>query len=352
MDRLELRELLKKKYHRDVFSEPKVKGAVSSGSILVDIATGIGGFPLGSMIEVFGPFSSGKSLLCLKGIATAQKLLGKPCAYFSLEGIVPDNWLLKLGVDLSLLDRVTKISSGEEAFEIMIEMLKSNMYPLIVVDSLTAMAPKKLLEGNLEDGQAMGLSARMISTALSKINPLLVDSATSLIFVSQVRSNLGGFRVTEDTPSGKALKFYCSQRWRVSQKSGSAIIDKETKQQIGHIVKFKVLKNKLAPPMREAEFDVSYSTGTDNQRLLIKTAKELGIITKGAAGGSVLDTVAYPNQADLAAKLKADFTFERALHERVYALAMADPDQLAQADESSDDVEALINESTNENSDE
>lgn len=278
----EFEAALKKKFGSEAVSYSKDYQTkfYSTGIIELDIASGIGGFPRGRIIEIFGPESSGKSLMALKAVATAQKLYGKPSIYFDLESSTPPDWLQTLGIDLDLLTIIQSDTtlSAQRAFEMMREAVRQNIYAYCILDSVVGMVPKEELDGSIEDN-TVAVRARVMSRGMSVIVPELANSETTIIFINQVRDKVGiMFGDTETTPGGKALKFYAAQRYRVNKKSQSD--RKENGAIVGHTVNVKCRKNKLAPPQRTAEFPVHYTKGVDDVGNLVKTAIDYGVVVK------------------------------------------------------------------------
>ena len=250
---------------------------ISTGSLGLDIALGAGGLPLGRVVEIYGPESSGKTTLTLEVIAQAQKE-GKVCAFVDAEHALDPIYAEKLGVDINEL-LVSQPDTGEQALEIVDMLTRSGAIDVIVVDSVAALTPKAEIEGDMGDSH-MGLQARMLSQAMRKLTGNLKKSNTMLIFINQIRMKIGVmFGNPETTTGGNALKFYASVRLDIRRigavKNGDEIVGNETR--------VKVVKNKIAPPFKQTEFQILYGEGINNLGELIDLGVKNGFVEKAGA---------------------------------------------------------------------
>lgn len=251
--------------------------AISTGSLALDIATGVGGIPKGKIIEIFGPESSGKTTLALHVIAEAQKK-GGIAVFIDAEHALDPKYAQKIGVDVDNL-YISQPDYGEQALEIAESLLRSGAVDVIVIDSVAALVPKDELEGEIGEAH-VGKQARLMAQALRKLKSLAHNANAAVIFINQLREKIGVmFGNPETTPGGRALKFFADMRLDV-RRVGDA---KEGDNKVGSRVRVKVVKNKLAPPFKEAEFDMIYGEGICKLCDLVDTASELGVIKKSGA---------------------------------------------------------------------
>ena len=251
--------------------------AISTGSLGLDLALGIGGLPKGRIIEIYGPESSGKTTLALHVVAEAQKL-GGTCAYIDAEHAMDPSYARKLGVNIDDL-LISQPDTGEQALEIADTLVRSGTLSVLVVDSVAALVPKAELEGDMGDSH-MGLQARLMSQALRKLTATVARSNTLIIFINQIRMKIGVmFGNPETTTGGNALKFYASVR--IDIRRIGAIKDKEDV--IGSQTRVKIVKNKVAPPFKTVDFDIMYGEGISKTGELVDLGVKSGIIEKAGA---------------------------------------------------------------------
>jgi recombination protein RecA len=292
-------------------------GIIQSGSIALDLAMGIGGYPRGRIVEVFGPESSGKTTLALHAIAKAQKT-GGMAAFIDAEHAVDPEYAQKIGVDINNL-LISQPDNGEQALEITEMLIRSGALDIIVIDSVAALVPRAELDGEMGDPH-MGLQARLMSQALRKLAGIISKTKTCLIFINQMRMKIGVmFGNPETTTGGNALKFYSSVRLDI-RKIASL---KEGEEIVGNRTRVKVVKNKVAAPYRIAEFDILYTEGISHEGSLIDMGSDLGVIKKSGAwfsygeerlGQGKENTRRYLKEnPELSAKIEADIRVTRSV---------------------------------------
>lgn len=263
---------------------PKVNiGVIPSGSVGLDYALGVGGFPRGRIVEIFGPESSGKTTLTLHVIAEAQKL-GGICAFIDAEHAMDPEYAKKLGVNINDL-LISQPDNGEQALEITESLVRSGKIDVLVIDSVAALTPRDEIEGDM-GAQHVGKQARLMSQALRKLTAIAARSKTVIIFINQIRMQIGVmFGNPETTPGGKALKFYTSVRIDIRRtaqiKKGDEVVGARTK--------VKVVKNKVAAPFRTTEFDIMYNEGISQEGEMIALGERFGLVSKSGVSYSYGD---------------------------------------------------------------
>ncbi len=315
-------------------AEKLVTEAVPTGSVALDIALGVGGIPKGRITEVYGPESSGKTTLALHLVAESQKT-GGICAYVDAEHALDPEYARKLGVNIDSL-LVSQPSTGEEALEITDGLVRSGAISLVVIDSVAALVPKAEIEGEMGDSH-MGLQARMMSQAMRKLSGSVSKTGCVIIFINQLREKIGVmFGNPETTPGGKALKFYASVRLDIRRVETL----KQGTDMVGNRVKVKVVKNKVAPPFRQAEFDIMFGTGISRSGGILDMAIELGIANKSGSWFTYGDTRIGQGRENAKQYLEERPEIMAEMESRIREIAVGPVESLPAAMEA-DDAEAL-----------
>ena len=292
---------------------------IPSGSITIDQALGIGGYPKGRVIEIFGPESSGKTTLAIHAIAEAQKA-GGIAAFIDAEHAFDSAYAQKLGVDIDEL-LISQPDNGEQALEIADHLIRSSAIDIVVIDSVAALTPKAEIEGEMGESK-MGLQARLMSQALRKLTASISKTRTVCIFINQLRDKIGvGYGNPETTTGGNALKFYASVRIDIRKAS----VIKDGEEQLGARAKVKIVKNKLAPPFRRAEFDIMYGEGISKIGEIIDLGVDLGILKKSGSWFSYGERKIGQGRDSVKELLKSDEALRDEIEAKVRAgLAAAD----------------------------
>jgi recombination protein RecA len=297
---------------------------IPTGSLALDLALGVGGVPRGRVIEIFGPESSGKTTVMLHIIANAQRA-GGVAAFIDAEHALDPNYARKLGVNITEM-LVSQPDSGEEALSICEMLARSNALDVIVIDSVAALVPKAELEGEM--GMAtMGMQARLMSQALRKLTAILNKARTTCLFTNQMREKVGVmFGNPETTPGGKALKFYASVRIDIRRRD---ILKDPAGNAVGNHVKAKIVKNKVAPPFAEAEFDILFNQGIDREGGLLDVGLDHGVVEKKGAwlqfGGELIGQGREAARRTLLEKPDLARKIEEAIHQKRSAPPPAGP---------------------------
>lgn len=292
---------------------------IPSGSIALDIALGIGGYPKGRIIEIYGPESSGKTTLAIHAIAEAQKL-GGIAAFIDAEHAFDATYAEALGVDINNL-LISQPDNGEQALEITEHLIRSGAVDIVVIDSVAALTPKAEIEGDMGDSK-MGLHARLMSQALRKLTSTIAKTKTTCVFINQLREKIGVvFGNPETTTGGNALKFYASIR--VDVRKSTAIKDGE--EQTGNRTKVKIVKNKMAPPFRKAEFDIVYGQGISKVGEIIDIGVDKNVIKKSGSWFSYGDRKLAQGREAVKELILTDIELQKELEAKVRAALMAEP---------------------------
>ena len=311
---------------------------IPTGSLALDIAVGVGGYPRGRVIEIYGPESSGKTTLALHAIAEAQKL-GGFAAFIDAEHALDPMYAHRLGVDTKDL-LISQPDSGEQALSICESLVRSGAVDIVVIDSVAALVPKQEIEGDISD-QSVGLQARLMSKALRKLTGIISKSRTIVIFINQIREKVGVmFGNPETTTGGRALKFYSTVRMDVRRidtlKNGNDVIGSRTR--------VKVVKNKVAPPFRQAEFDIMYGKGISHEGCLVDLGADLDIINKSGAWYSYGDIRLGQGKEKVKDFLRENPEIAQEIEAKIRAVTIAKSDNKEAAEEPLQDVESIFKE--------
>ena len=321
--------------------------AISSGNIAIDVALGIGGFPRGRIVEIYGPESSGKTTVALHAIAEAQRA-GGIAAFVDAEHALDPDYARKLGVDTDNL-LVSQPDNGEQALEITDMLVRSGAIDIIVVDSVAALTPKAEIDGEMGDSH-VGLQARLMSQALRKLTGIVNKTNCTCIFINQLREKVGVmYGNPETTPGGRALKFYASVR--IDIRRGEQLKDGSTV--VGNRTKAKIVKNKVAPPFRTAEFDILYGEGISKEGSLLDNAVNLDIIHKSGAWFSYGDQRIGQGRENTRAYLKENPEVAREIEALVRKELLgrdsaAPEDDVPKAAEDADETDELLDDVSGE----
>jgi len=305
--------------------------AISTGSLGLDIALGIGGYPRGRIVEIYGPESSGKTTLALHAVAEAQKL-GGTCAYIDAENALDPSYANKLGVNVKDLI-ISQPDSGEQALEIADTLIKSGAIDVVVVDSVAALVPRAELEGNIGD-TFVGTTARLMSQSLKKLSGSVSRSNTLLIFINQIRMKIGVmFGSPETTSGGNALKFYASVRLDIRRVG--AIKDKESV--VGNETRVKVVKNKVAPPFRVVDFKIMYGEGISRTSEILDMGVKFGFIEKAGSFYSYNSERIGQGEANAREWLRNNDTAQKELLDRIMAKSAGIAEEMTTGPDADDD---------------
>ena len=306
--------------------------AISTGSLGLDIALGIGGYPKGRIVEIYGPESSGKTTLALHAVAEAQKK-GGTCAYIDAENALDPSYARKLGVDVTNLI-ISQPDSGEQALEIADTLIKSGAVDVVVIDSVAALVTKAELEGNMGDNY-VGTTARLMSQSLKKLSGSVSRSNTLLIFINQIRMKIGVmFGSPETTSGGNALKFYASVRLDI-RRIGQ-IKDKE--EIVGNETRVKVVKNKVAPPFRVVEFKIIYGQGISRVSEILDMGVKMNLIEKAGSFYSYNSERIGQGEANACQWLKDNTGVQKELLDKIMAKSAGIAEEMTTGPEAEDDI--------------
>lgn len=300
---------------------------IPSGCLTLDLALGIGGFPRGRIIEIYGPESSGKTTVALHAVAEAQKM-GGVAAFIDAEHALDPVYAKKLGVNLDDL-YVSQPDTGEQALDIVDALVRSSAVDIIVIDSVAALTPKAEIEGDMGDSH-VGLQARLMSQALRKLTAIVNKSKTCVIFINQLREKVGVmFGNPETTPGGKALKFYASIRLDVRKMD----VLKDADGAMGNRTKAKVVKNKLAPPFKQAEFDIVFGEGISQEGCIIDMGVQYDIIGKSGAWFSYNGEKIAQGREKLRLLLKDNPAMRKEIEDKIRNAAKGHADEISEEEE-------------------
>lgn len=319
-------------------ADPTPWPAISTGAVNLDIALGIGGIPEGRITEIYGPESSGKTTLALTAIANAQKA-GHRCLFIDAEHALDPSYAKKLGVNIEDLI-FAQPSTGEEAMQILDNILNTGAIKLAVIDSVAALTPKAELEGEMGDSH-VGRLPRLMAQVMRKVTGSTSDTKTAIIFINQIREKIGVmFGNPETQPGGRALKFHASVRMDI--RKIETLVDKKTGENIGAKVRVKIPKNKMAPPLKKAEFEILYGRGINYLGSLIEAATEFGVVQKKGAWYSYNDDQLGQGMDNAVAFLASDLEVAKQIEKEVWHLVRGDTqDEGSEDDESADQVDEM-----------
>lgn len=307
--------------------------AISTGSLGLDIALGVGGFPRGRVVEIYGPESSGKTTLTIHAIAECQKS-GGIAAFIDAEHAFDKTYAENLGVDTQEL-LISQPDNGEQALEIAENLIRSGAVDIMVIDSVAALVPRAEIEGEMGDSK-MGLQARLMSQAMRKLSGSISKTGCCCIFINQLREKIGVmFGNPETTTGGNALKFYCSQRLDI-RRSGPAIKDRENNV-VGNHVKVKVVKNKIAAPFRVAEFDIMYGTGISKSGEIVDLGVDLDVIGKAGSWYSYGDAKIAQGREAAKQFMEDNPEVAEEIENKIKSIIKGEPDSEEKGDEKTDE---------------